>query len=769
MSEDDTQAHPGDSAPTVVPLDRNGGGDGTRPRVYKLRIALILIGLGALAMVSTVFGMMMAVASDLPALENRQEYRNAKNSILYDVNGEQIGILTGRQNRILVRAQDISPAMEHAVIAIEDRRFYEHSGVDPRGIARAVIADIGRQKAVQGASTIPQQFVKNALAAQQQRTVFQKLRESALAYHLGRKWSKQKILTEYLNSIYFGNGAYGVEQAARTYFEYAHVGCGAPGAPNCASVLTPAEGALIAGIIASPTAWDPVEHPQAAKQRRDTVLAAMHDQGYLSKLDYRNSVNTNLPQAGQIQPPREASEAPYFTTWVKNHVIERFGAQRALNGGLKIRTTLDIGMQRAAENAVRTYLEDPKGPAAALVAIDNRTGEVRALVGNRVDSDYRDDYSNLPFNLATQGQRQPGSSFKAFILAAALREGASPDDSFESKQKEFTVPNSKGQERFVVNNFEGQYAGVTSLASATQNSDNSVFAELGIKTGTGRIAKIAREMGIRTPISTNYAMTLGGLKQGVTPLDMAHAFQTLANGGQRISGSLGAPQQGPVGIVSVEDPRGRVTKNREVRQKVFSKQLAETETEMLRGVVTGGTGKDAATGGFVAGKTGTTENYGDAWFVGYTKRMTVAVWVGYPDGLRTMKTEYNGGPVTGGSFPANIFREFVIAADQIIDEREAAKAEAQGKEYTPPEGSSGSRSGDEGSGETSGDSGGDTSGDSSGDTSGDSSGDTSGDTGGGSGGGGADPGAGGDTGGADPGGGDSGGSGGSAGGTAPEG
>jgi penicillin-binding protein 1A len=715
LSDETTHAPAGERPPSTIPLPRepapthNGGGNGQggppmdppvaldegdgpprRPRVYKLRIALILAGLAALAIVSTVFGMMMAVAQDLPSLENRQEYRNSRNSVLLDVNGKPLGALTGNRNRILVGPNQISPAVQHAVIAIEDQRFYEHNGVDPKGIARALFADVFRRKAVQGASTIPQQFVKNALATQRKRTIFEKLREAALAYHLTRKWSKQKILTEYLNSIYFGNGAYGVESAARVYFGFNHPGCGEDGQLTCAAQLTPAEGAMLAGVIASPAAWDPVAHPVAAKKRRDTVLDKMLAQGYIGKVDRDRSVAQPLPTAASVQLPKVDSKAPYFTSWVQSQVVDRFGATKAFSGGLKIKTTLDLDLQQAAEQAVSSHLSDPNGPAASLVAIDNRTGEVRAMIGGRPGKDY----SQAPFNLATQGQRQPGSSFKAFVLAAALREGISPDSVWSSQPKTFPVPHSGGKERFVVNNFEGDYAGSRTLADATANSDNSVFAEMGLKVGTWRIARVARQMGIRTPVSTNPAITLGGLKQGVTPLDMAHAYETLADGGQRVTGTLGSTKEGPVGIEEVRDPLAhRTIVNRPVMIKAVSKKLAGTETEILKGVVCCGTGKEAATGGFAAGKTGTTENYGDAWFVGYNQRWTVAVWVGYPDSLKPMKYDFGGSPVIGGSYPAQIWHDFITAADGIVDQRLADQAAAQGKTYTPPDQSSSGQSG----------------------------------------------------------------------------
>ncbi|HVE67407.1 MAG TPA: transglycosylase domain-containing protein [Solirubrobacteraceae bacterium] len=743
-----------------------------RPRVYKLRLALIVAGLGMLGAVSTVFGMMMAVAQDLPSLENREEYKRSKNSTLLDVNGKPLGVLTGSENRILLTSGQIAPVMQRAVISIEDRRFYEHNGIDPRGIGRALVADVTRRKAVQGGSTIPQQFVKNALSTQSKRTVFEKLREAALAYHLTRKWNKRKILTEYLNSVYFGNGAYGVESAARVYFSWAHSGCGDEGQPTCASQLEPAEAALLAGMIASPYAWDPVNFPVQSKRRRDLVLGKMREEGYLTQGEHDVAVAQPLPTRDQIQPPREDSQAPYFTSWVKAQVVDRFGATKAFSGGLRIRTTLDLDLQKAAEETVNQHLSGADGLAAAVVAIDNQTGEVRAMIGGRPGKDYGD----APFNLATQGQRQPGSAWKAFTLAAALREGIGPNSTWESRRKIFDVKGSADpNEKFIVNNYEGQYSGVTTLAGATAESDNSVFAEVGLKVGTRKIAHIARQMGIRTPLSTNEAMTLGGLKQGVTPLDMAHAYEVFPAGGKRVTGTLGASDDGPVGIKEVYDPlRKRTIRNQTRKIRVVSKRLADEAIPVLEGVVQTGTGTSANTGGFVAGKTGTTENYGDAWFVGFNKRWTVAVWVGYPDSLRPMKYEYGGDPVTGGSFPADIFQDFMITADGIVDQREAERAAREGREYVPDEESSGSGSGSGGSetgtgtGEGSGESGG-SDGSGSGDTvtpGGTTGGEGGGETGGGGGSGGGDTGGGGGSGGGgDTGGGGGGGGGGDTGGT----
>src|SRR5919204_4873435 len=260
----------------AVPTESDRRG---RPKLNKFRLAITLFALATLALVSTVFGMMMAVAQDLPSLESQNEFKAAKNSILLDASGKrQLAVLTGENNRILVTSHFISPNVKHAVVAIEDQRFYHHKGIDYQGIARALWADLLRRKAAQGGSTITQQFVKNALLAQTNRSVFQKLKEAALAYQLERKWPKDKILTQYLNTVYFGEGAYGIESAARVYFGWAHPGC----EPHCALVLGPAEAALLAGLIASPSGFNPVFNPAAALERRNTVLQRMGDQGYLT-------------------------------------------------------------------------------------------------------------------------------------------------------------------------------------------------------------------------------------------------------------------------------------------------------------------------------------------------------------------------------------------------------------------------------------------------------------------------------------------------------
>jgi penicillin-binding protein 1A len=668
---------------------------GSRPRLKRLRFVLILFAVLLLGLISFVFGIFMAVASDLPSLTKFSQLKEAQSSVLLDDLGHPIGVIS-EQNRVIVTPQEIPPIVKQAVISIEDKRFETNSGVDIRGIARAFVQDVAHKGTVQGASTIEQQFIKNALQAQSHRTILEKLRETALAYQLSHKWSKEKIVTAYLNTIYFGNGAYGIESAAQTYFgsDVNHLGCGEPGHKLCVQELEPAEAALLAGIIQSPTAYDPANRPLAAKTRRDVVLAQMLQQDYIRRSVYEESINQALPAPKDIQTPHqplvEGVDVGYFTSWVQQQAIERYGAPRVFNGGLRIKTTLDLGLQRAAEQAIDGYLPGPAGPAAALVAIENSTGQVRAMVGGR-------NYDETPFNLATEGERQPGSSFKAFDLAAALEDGIAPDSVWSSRQKVFYVSSPHGKEKFVVHNDEGAYTGSNTLTGATAYSDNSIYAEVGLKVGTPRIARLAHRMGITTPLSTNPAMTIGGLKVGVTPLDMAHSYETIAHGGERVSGSLVSDSQ-PVGIQEVSAGRrtlsdGHHNDRNAVRiKRVLPPEVASTETSVLETVLQYGTARAAAIGQFAAGKTGTTSNYGDAWFVGWDSKYTVAVWVGYPDSLVPMTTDFNGSPVLGGTFPALIWHNFMLSAIQVEKSRasKAASAKAGSSAKAGLEGTTGS-------------------------------------------------------------------------------
>jgi penicillin-binding protein 1A len=663
-----------------------------RTRLKKLRLLLVFAGLTALALVSTVFGMMAAVSTDLPAIYNFSQFRAAKNSVVFDDDGNPIGTLSSNENKILLTSAQISQNVKNATVAIEDSRFYQHSGVDYQGIARALFQDVLSRSAKQGASTITQQFVKNALEAQGNRTIFEKFREAALAYRLEQHWSKDKILTEYLNTVYFGEGAYGIESAARTYFGKAHPGCGTTSEP-CASVLLPQEAAMLAGIISSPSAYDPKLHPVAAKQRRDDVLSKMLDEGYITQSQYVDGIRAAVPLTSDIEPPQIDSEAPYFTSWLRQQLVDRYGPGKAFFGGLKVRTTLDLPLQRAAESAVYNRTA-ALGITSSVVVINNETGAVKAMVGGP-------GYEEQPFNIAAYGARQPGSAFKPFTLVSALELGHSPYEVFTSQPKVFSF-GKHGKQRFEVHNYGDEYLGSASIATATQYSDNSVYADLGInlrktpRESTEFIAHTAHKMGITSPLSVNPAMVLGGLKVGVNPLEMAHAFETLAEGGVRVSGTL-APKPGidPVDFTRVTTSDGKtIDENDEIKKRVMPTSVADTARSLLTAVISGGTGTNAAgVSDYEWGKTGTTENNGDAWFCGATESATACVWVGHADSVTPMETEYGGAPVDGGTIPALIWHDVMSAWEQIRAEHLAAKdngkKDSGGSGYVPPSTSSG--------------------------------------------------------------------------------
>jgi penicillin-binding protein 1A len=691
----------------AFPFKRRRSGDGDlpplqpappkpkKPRLKKLRVLFVLLGLGILAVVSMVFGMMAAVSQDLPAIYNFAQYKAAKNSEVLDDTGQPIGTLTSDQNKILLTSGQISPNVKNAVVSIEDSRFYEHNGVDFQGIGRALVKDILSQSAAQGASTITEQFVKNALEAEGSRTVLEKFREAALAYRLERHWTKDKILTEYLNTIYFGEGAYGIEAAARTYFGAAHPGCGTTAEP-CASVLEPWEAATLAAAIASPSAYDPKIYPENSLGRRNIVLEKMYEQGYISQQQLEEGTKQALPSPSAIQPPTLDSKAPYFTAFLRQQLVERYGASKAFFGGLKVKSTIDLQLQERAEEAVNSYLGFLPA-TASVVVIDDHNATIKAMVGGP-------DFETTPFNLATQGHRQPGSSIKPFTLLTALEEGISPETVYESAPQTFHF-GKHGKETFEVQNDEHSYLGSCSIICATTYSDNSIYAQLGLEGLKGKtvqdrtksIAHTIHKMGYDDPVSTNPAMVLGGLKEGVTPLGWTYAYSTLGNNGDKISGTL-APRPGdsPVAFTQVTDQEGKTIKggdNDSLHKQVIKQGTAEEAKEILETVVSSGTGTKAQIGAEGQwGKTGTTENNGDAWFCGgIREEVTACVWVGYESSTTPMTTLFEGGPVMGGTFPALIWASVVSAWEEVQAQHAAEKknrkrsGETGGTEYLPVE------------------------------------------------------------------------------------
>ncbi len=609
-----------------------------RRRIRKLRLFGLLLILFILGSLSFTFGLVTSIASEVPSLDPARLQQREVDGYVYDSKGERIlAVLRGSQSRILVPSDQIAPLMKQAIVAIEDKRFYEHRGVDVHGIMRAVWQDVRNKRVVEGGSTITQQFVKNTYV-KSQRSISRKLKEAALAWQLEQRWSKDRILTAYLNTIYFGNGAYGVQQAALTYFHHP------------AEHLGLAEAALLAGIPSDPARYDPVANPKAARERRDIVLRQMLDQGDITYRDYANATRARLPRPDEVRLSDTEGPAPYFTNYVKQQLIDRYGSGRVFGGGLRVKTTIDLNIQRFARQAITKWLTNPNGPSAALVAVDPRDGSVLAMIGGN-------NYRKSQFNLAVQGERQPGSSFKPFVLATALRDGISPDSEFESGPVQIPL----GDKVWSVRNYENSDLGRISLATATEFSDNTVYAQLTQLVGPGAIVRTAKRLGITSPLKSYFAIGLGA--EAVNPLEMARAFSAFAYRGRRIDGATFGNR--PRAISAVRNESGRIVDNNlPIGRPVLTENTAALLTSLLQGVVTGGTGRQAqlSDGRPVAGKTGTTENYGDAWFVGYTPQLVTAVWVGYPNSLRPMLTEYHGDAVAGGTFPALIWKSFMERA-----------------------------------------------------------------------------------------------------------
>ena len=573
------------------------------------------------------------MASEIPALDPAAQHSDV-DTVVYASNGRTVlAVLRGNESRVLVGTDDIAPIMRQAIVSVEDQRFFEHNGIDVQGVARALWQDVRQQGIVEGGSTITQQFVKNAYI-RNERTLARKVREAALAWQLEQRWSKDRILTAYLNTIYFGHGAYGIQQAARAYFK------------KSARDLTLAESALLAGIPSDPSLYDPAVNPRAATLRRRHVLELMLRQRKISWRQYKRADRAPLPNPDAIRLPGTEGPARYFVNYVKDDLVAHYGAGRVFGGGLKVTTTIDMKLQLKARAAIESVLRNPDGPAAALVAIDPRNGAVKAMFGGR-------NFRRSQFNLAAQARRQPGSSFKPIVLATAMSEGISPMTELESKP----VSIDAGDRIWRVTNYDHTYVGRVSLSRALVSSDNSVYAQLTDIVGPKAIVRTAHRLGISSQLSPYFSIGLGS--GAVSPLEMARAYATIANDGRRVDGSEFANR--PRVVERVERfSSNRVDTNAPIPRQVLDESQAELLTSMLQEVVRAGTGKRAAIPGReVAGKTGTTDNYGDAWFVGYTPDLVVAVWVGYPDALRPMLTEFNGEPVAGGTLPAMIWKAFV--------------------------------------------------------------------------------------------------------------
>lgn len=577
-------------------------------------------------------------------------------SQVFDAQGKVIGILRGEQNREDVSLKQISPHLINAVVATEDRFFFKHSGVSPRGIVRAFYTNLSSGEVAQGGSTITQQYARTAFKKQvgNSRTFSRKVREIDLAQKLEERYSKDAILELYLNSAYFGRRAYGAEAAAQNYFKVR------------AQDLSLGQAAYLAGVLRAPKRFQVETDPQAVVRIRNEVLSDMERARLVSRADaYKARTEDIVANLSYKSGNPQTAQAGYFIEHVRRLLqTPEFGFTEAQvsRGGLKIYTTLDMRMQAAAENAVRTTLNLPDDPEVALVAMDTR-GNVRSMVGGR---DVDDPERARGFNFATNvrsddgGGRPPGSAFKPFALAALLENGGSINSTFPGPSKivigSDRCRNADGSP-WTVTNFDGTAYGTLDVSSATAFSTNTVFAQIMDKlVSPDDFIRVAGNSGVPIPESDEgCALTLG--TSPVTPLEMARGFTTFAARGQ-------SPE--PVLITRIESAAGKTLMEAVPRSRpAVSERTADTVNQVLEGVIEKGTGRGAKSSFAAAGKTGTSQNYADAWFAGYTPDLTAVVWMGFPpdgSGRIPEMTNVRGIRITGGSLPATIWSKFMQEA-----------------------------------------------------------------------------------------------------------
>jgi 1A family penicillin-binding protein len=568
---------------------------------------------------------------DLPDITDPSVFNVAQTTKIYSADGVLLANLY-LENRQVVPLEKISPHLLQAVVAVEDERFYQHNGVDFIGLARAMVTNITTDR-TEGASTLTQQFIRNTILSEERFEISykRKAREAWLALQLEKDHSKDEILAMYLNTVYYGEGAYGAEAASMTFFN------------KHASDLTIGEAALLAGLPQAPSRLTPYDNPDGAVSRRQWVLSKMHEQGYITSAEYEEAKveDLNLKRSPELDE-QGVYKAPYFVAHVKKLLQDEYGTSLVFKGGLTVYTTLDTKLQTYAEEASRSTLDRADDPDNALVAIEPDTGYIKALVGGR-------DWNSNKFNFATQARRQPGSSFKVFTLVAALEEGMPPRRMLDSSSPAL-IPTQGGPVWKVGNAEGGGGRGYITLQSATVGSVNTAFARLIAEMGAEKVVLTARRMGIESDIKPYLSITLGS--QEVTPLEMASAFGTLAADGKHYPHTAITKIVGADGATVFEAiPEG---------EQAISHSIAYAATQILKGVITGGTARRAAIGRPAAGKTGTTQDYRDAWFVGYTPDLVCSVWMGYtPE--RPMRSVH-GRRVFGGTFPAEIWQKFMSKA-----------------------------------------------------------------------------------------------------------
>ncbi|UUY04609.1 transglycosylase domain-containing protein [Svornostia abyssi] len=613
---------------------RRQRGGASKPAFLVLGVLFTLLALGGLGAVAWVVG----VAQSAPDLRELKPQDPGTTSVVYASDGTRLGFIESSVLRRPIKAREIPDNMKNATIAIEDRRFYDHTGVDFEGVVRAGVKNITSGKTVEGGSTLTMQLVR-ALYRDKERTFERKIREAKLAEELENahpgKEGKEWILTKYINSVPYGTEggvtAVGVQAAARTYFD------------KPAGKLKLHEAALLAGLPQAPSAYSPFRSPEKALARRNDVLDSMAEQGMIKP---ETAERTKAMELG-VKPSKYYTERRegFFFDYVKQELIDRYGVEKVRQGGLSIKTTIDLKLQQAARKAIAGRLNFADAPSSAIVSIDPRNGYIRAMATSA-------QYTDRKFNLAAQGKRQPGSTFKIMVLMAAVAKGIDPKStSYTSKPLKLNDPIYGPIE---VKTYSNSYIGGANLVKATLSSDNSIYMQLDLDVGPENVTQAARDMGIKSKLNSFPAEGLGGLEYGVSPLEMANAYATLASGGWRNK---------PKAITKVTFPDGEVDDlSKPRRHKAFTDGEVYEITKILEANITGGTGTKANIGCPAGGKTGTTDNHRDAWFVGYTPRLATSTWVGYPDRQIEMTSTYFGGPVAGGTFPAEIWGDYMRVA-----------------------------------------------------------------------------------------------------------
>lgn len=599
---------------------------------WKNFMKMVLLLLGALFVVFIVlfFSIIYPALSKIPELNG--EYTPIVSSRVYDRNGNLITTLHGEENRIVVSIDQLPPHVWQAFVAAEDIRFFEHGGVDPRGLMRAIWTNLTAGEIREGGSTITQQFVKNALLTQE-RTYIRKIQEAFLSFEVERRYSKMQILGLYMNQIYFGEGAYGVETASQLYYG------------KNAKYLTIGEAAVLASIPKKPTAYNPFRDPEGAQVRKNAVLAKMVLAGYLDPIQEEKLIKED---AVFKVPENKAEFASYFSDYVLQELLDKYGADKIYKEGVEVYTTLDMDMQKEAERALISRLPnmfvDDKGiqqAQGALVCIEPSTGSIRALVGGRGTDKY---------NRAVLAERQPGSSFKPFVYLVAMDMGISPEALVEDKEVAYGG--------YVPQNYARKFYGKVTIRIALEQSLNVIAVRLNQFVTPEKTVEYAKKLGITTLVESgtysdvNIAMALGGLSRGVTPLEMASAYGVIANNGVRVP---------PIAIFKIVDRNGKTIFEAPSSkgEEVVNPNATATLTDMMRGVISRGTGGNAAIGRPAAGKTGTTDSYKDAWFVGFTPDLATAVWIGCDNNVPLPW-------ITGGDLPAVIWGDFMEKAHRNI-------------------------------------------------------------------------------------------------------